>query len=69
MDYDFYVVGIVFLVYFVVSILEFIYDSFYRGSVYVIVKDKVFEFFLFFRYSVEIVKIVRNYFFEDDVNC
>lgn len=46
--YDFYVVGIVLLVCYNVLILEFIYNSFYRGSVYVIVKDNVFEFFFFF---------------------
>lgn len=46
--YDFYVVGIVLLVCYNVLILEFIYNSFYRGGVYVIVKDNVFEFFFFF---------------------
>ena len=69
LDHDFHVAGIVPSVYFAVSIPESIHDSFYRGSVHVTVKDKVFEPSSPLRHSAETVKIVRNYFSEDDVNC
>lgn len=57
-DYDFYVVGIVLSVCFVVDVLENFKDSFYNGIVYVIVKEKVFELLFFLRYSIEIIFIV-----------
>lgn len=67
-DYDFYVVGIVLSVCFVVDVLENFKDSFYNGIVYVIVKEKVFELLFFLRYSIEIIFIVRKYFLYNDVD-
>lgn len=53
------------------TIPESIFDSFYRGRFYVAVKDKdkVFEHPSPLRHSNEVVKIVRKYHSEDDVNC
>lgn len=67
-DYDFYVVGIVLSVCFVVDVLENFKDSFYNGIVYVIVKEKVFELLFFLRYSIEIIFIVWKYFLYNDVD-
>lgn len=67
-DYDFYVVGIVLSVCFVVDVLENFKDSFYNGILYVIVKEKVFELLFFLRYSIEIIFIVRKYFLYNDVD-
>lgn len=52
-DYDFYVVGIVLSVCFVVDVLENFKNSYYNGIVYVIVKEKVFELLFFLRYSIK----------------
>lgn len=67
-DYDYYICGIVFLVCLFVDILDNSRGFFYYGDVYIIFKDKIFQLSIFFRYVVEIVKIVRSYFSEDDVN-
>jgi hypothetical protein len=69
LDHDFHVAGIVPSVYFGVTIPQSVYDSFYRGSVHVTVKDKVFEPSSPLRHGAETVKIVRKYYSEDDVNC
>lgn len=67
-DYDYYICGIVFLVCLFVDILDNSRGFFYYGDVYIIFKDKIFQLLIFFCYVVEIVKIVRSYFSEDDVN-
>lgn len=51
-----------------VDILDNSRGFFYYGDVYIIFKDKIFQLLIFFCYVVEIVKIVRLYFSEDDVN-
>lgn len=41
-DYDFYIVGLVLFVVFVFRIFWNSNDSFFKGNVYIIIKDKVF---------------------------
>lgn len=67
LDYDFYVYGVVFLVLFRVEIFENSFDSFYEGIIYVIIKDKFFQFLLVVRYIIEIISILRFVIFMDGI--
>lgn len=67
LDYDFYVYGVVFLVLFRVEIFENSFDSFYEGIIYVIIKDKFFQFLLVVCYIIEIISILRFVIFMDGI--
>lgn len=67
LDYDFYVYGVVFLVLFKVEIFENSFDSFYEGIIYVIIKDKFFQFLLVVCYIIEIISILRFVIFMDGI--
>lgn len=61
-DYDFIKFSVVLSVIMLVDIFEFIEEGlFYRGQVYVGVKDLVFEFFLLLWYIVELKQILLNF--------
>lgn len=67
LDYDFYVYGVVFLVLFRVEIFENSFDSFYEGIIFVILKDKFFQFLLVVCYIIEIISILRFVIFMDGI--
>lgn len=68
LDHDFHLAGLVPSVCFQIEIPENSDDSFYDGTVFVTVKDKIFEPSSPERHSAETVSIVRECYSEDGVN-
>ncbi len=67
-DHDFHVAGVVPSVDYVIDIPESASDSFYKGSIHVTLKDKVFQASSPTRHAAETVQVLREVMSDDGVN-
>ena len=67
-DHDFHIAGLIPSVAFVCDTPEHPEDSFFQGKMFVTIKDKIFQHSTPYRHAVELLKILRKYHSDNDVD-